>query len=154
MKKLNITLILYLFNLSFLSQEVISTQGGSYSNTSINIEFTIGEVVIKTVSDGVMELTQGFHQTNWNLTVTEDHTPSFKATIFPNPISEVLNIKTHMFEGTSYSVYNSKGKLILSGKLFLEQTSINLRQLPTGAYLLNLNDANQNLKTYKLFKTR
>ena len=154
MQKFKITLLLFLCPFLVISQEVVSTQGEYYLIANTSIAFTIGEAVVITGSDGVIELTQGFHQTNWNLTAMKDHAPSFKATIFPNPTSELLNIKTPMFEGVSYSVYNSKGKLILSDKLYLDQTSINLRQLPVGAYLLNLNDANQNLKTYKLFKTR
>lgn len=47
-------------------QEVISTQGDSYSNGSGSLNFIIGEVVINTGSDGSNDITQGFHQTNWN----------------------------------------------------------------------------------------
>jgi hypothetical protein len=49
---------------SFSSQEVVSAQGDSYSNTSGSIDFTIGEVVINTGTDGNNDITQGFHQTN------------------------------------------------------------------------------------------
>ena len=53
-------------SLNSLGQEVVSTQGDSYTNASGSIDFTIGEVVINTVTDGTNDLTQGFHQTNWN----------------------------------------------------------------------------------------
>ena len=52
--------------LSVSAQEVVSTQGDSYSNASGSIDFTIGEVIIDTGTDGTNDLTQGFHQTNWN----------------------------------------------------------------------------------------
>ena len=147
--------VTYLFAaLAASAQEIISTQGEYYLIANKSIVFTIGEVVIKTGTDGVFDLTQGFHQNHWNITAMEDHNSSFDATIFPNPTTEILKIKTTMFKGANYSIYNAQGKLISSDKLYLEQTSINVSQLPVGAYLLNLNDANKNLKTYKLIKTR
>ena len=45
------------------AQEIISTQGDSYSNTAGTIEFTIGEVIIDTETNGPIGVTQGFHKT-------------------------------------------------------------------------------------------
>ena len=73
MKKL-LLLGLLLPAVSF-GQEVISSQGDSYSNASGSVDFTIGEVVIATGTDGNNDLTQGFHQTNWNFVGLEDHNP-------------------------------------------------------------------------------
>lgn len=154
MKELLLLLCTVFYCLFFLSQEIISNQGEYYLIANKSIVFTIGEVVIKTGTDGVFDLTQGFHQSHWNITAMEDHNSSFDATIFPNPTTEILKIKTTMFKGVNYSIYNAQGKLISSDKLYLEQTSINVSQLPVGSYLVNLNDANKNLKTYKLIKTR
>lgn len=55
-------LFLLLITWSITAQEVMSMQGNSYTNASISIDFTIGEAVIKTVTDGNNTLTQGFHQ--------------------------------------------------------------------------------------------
>ena len=55
-------LFLLLTTWSITAQEVVSMQGNSYTNASISIDFTIGEAVIKTVTDGNNTLTQGFHQ--------------------------------------------------------------------------------------------
>ena len=66
MKKNTLVLFSLLTTLSVSAQEVVATQGDSYSNASGNIDFTIGEVVINTGTDGTNDLTQGFHQTNWN----------------------------------------------------------------------------------------
>ena len=60
-------------SLNSLGQEVVSTQGDSYTNASGSIDFTIGEVVINTVTDGTNDLTQGFHQTNWNFLGVDTH---------------------------------------------------------------------------------
>ena len=153
MKKNTLVLFSFFASLAVSAQEVVSTQGESYSNSSANIDFTIGEVIIATGTDGTNDITQGFHQTNWNFLGVEDFAPNFKATIFPNPTSDFLNIKTSVFENVTYTLYDAKGKLVLQNILFAEQTPIQVSQLAPGEYSLILNNETQNLKTFKLVKT-
>jgi hypothetical protein len=153
MIKNTLVLSMLLATITATAQEVVSTQGDSYSNGTANIDFTIGEVVINTGTDGTNDLTQGFHQTNWNFLGVEDHAPSYEATVFPNPTSEVLNIRTSTFENVTYTLYDAQGKLVLQDKLSAEQTAIQVSQLAPGSYSLILNNRTQNLKTFKLVKT-
>jgi hypothetical protein len=153
MKKNTIMLFSLLTTLSVSAQEVIATQGDSYSNASANIDFTIGEVVINTGTDGNNDLTQGFHQTNWNFLGVEDFAPNYEAIIFPNPTEDVLNIRTSTFENVTYTLYDAQGKLVMQNILSAEQTPIQVSQLAPGVYLLTLNNQTQNLKTFKLVKT-
>ena len=153
MKKTAFVLFSLFATISVSAQEVVSTQGDSYSNAGGNIDFTIGEVIINTGTNGINDLTQGFHQTNWNFVGLEDHAPSYEATVFPNPTSEVLNIRTSTFENVTYTLYDAQGKLVLQDKLSAEQTAIQVSQFAPGAYTLLLNNETQNLKTFKLVKT-
>ncbi|MFT6501377.1 MAG: hypothetical protein ACJASQ_001489 [Crocinitomicaceae bacterium] len=141
-----------LTTLSVSAQEVVATQEDSYSTASGSIDFTIGEVIINTGTNGTNDITQGFHQSNWNFVGLEDHSPNFEVTIFPNPTSEVLNIKTTAFENVTYIMYDAQGKLILQDKLFTEQTPIQVIDLAPGVYTLTLKSETQNLKTFKLIK--
>lgn len=154
MKKRTLFLFSLLSTIAVSAQEVLSTQGDSYSNTSANINFTIGEVVINTGTNGTNELTQGFHQTNWNFVGMEDYSPGFEASVFPNPTSEVLNIRTSSFENVRYTLYNAQGKLLIQEILSAEQTPIQVGQLAPGSYSIILNNQTQNLKTFKLIKTQ
>ena len=154
MKKRTLFLFSLLSTIAVSAQEVVSTQGDSYSNTSANINFTIGEVVINTGTNGTNELTQGFHQTNWNFVGMEDYSPGFEASVFPNPTSEVLNIRTSSFENVRYTLYNAQGKLLIQDILSAEQTPIQVGQLAPGSYSIILNNQTQNLKTFKLIKTQ
>ena len=153
MKKTAFALLSLFSTITVSAQEVIATQGDSYSNASGSIDFTIGEVLINTGTDGTNDLTQGFHQTNWNFLGVEDHAPSYEATVFPNPTSEVLNIRTSTFENVTYTLYDAMGKLVLQDRLSAEQTAIQVSQLAPGSYSLILNNRTQNLKTFKLVKT-
>ena len=157
------TLVLFSFfaSLAVSAQEVVSTQGDSYSNASVNIDFTIGEVIIDTGTDGANDLTQGFHQTNWNFLGVEDHALNYEVCIFPNPTEDVLNISTSTFENVTYTLYDAQGKLVMQNILSAEQTPIQVSQLAPGAYSLELifeegNKGTQSLskrKTFKLVKT-
>ena len=152
MKKTVFVLFSLFATISVSAQEVVSTQGESYSNASGNIDFTIGEVVINTGTDGTNDLTQGFHQTNWNFLGVEDFAPNYEAIIYPNPTSDVLNIRTSTFENVTYTLYDAHGKLVMQNILSSEQTPIQVSQLAPGSYSLTLNNETQNLKTFKLIK--
>ncbi len=152
MKKTAFVLFSLFVTITVSAQEVVSTQGDSYSNASGNIDFTIGEVIIDTGTDGTNDLTQGFHQTNWNFVGLEDHAPNYEAIIYPNPTEDVLNIKTSTFENVTYTLYDTQGKLVLQNKLSSVQTPIQVSQLAPGSYSLTLNNDTQNLKTFKLIK--
>ena len=154
MKKNTFVLISLLTTFTATSQEVVSTQGDSYSNGSGSIDFTIGEVVINTGTDGTNNITQGFHQTMWNYLGLEDHAPSYDVSLYPNPTSDYLNIKTSDFKDVSYSLYDAQGKLVLHNQLSSELTPIQVSHLSPGSYSVTLESQNQPLKTFKLIKNQ
>ena len=153
MKKQILLFATFFATFTAAAQEVVSSQGETYSNANGSIDFTVGEVIINTGSNGTNDLTQGFHQTNWNFLGVEDFAPDYQATIFPNPTQDVLNIKTSVFENVTYTLYDAQGKLVMQNILSAEQTPIQVSQLAPGAYSLTLNDETQNLKTFKLIKS-
>ena len=152
MMKNTIVLFSLLTSVSISAQEVISSQGDSYSNSNGSIDFTIGEVIISTETDGTNVLTQGFHQTNWNFLGLEDHVPTYEATIFPNPTGSELNILTEACDNVIYTLYDAKGKLVLQNVLSSEQTAINVDRIASGNYSLTLSKKAQNLKSFILIK--
>ncbi len=138
---------------SLNAQEVVSTQGDYYSNSSGSIAYTVGEVVIDTGTDGTNDITQGFHQTNWNFAGLTDYKPDFSASVFPNPTSEMLNIRATSFEGVSYELYDAKGSLIRTAPLSGELTTVPASSLAPGSYSVRLKQADgQPLKSFQLIK--
>ena len=161
MKKFKLVLFSLLTTVTVSAQEVVSTQGDSYSSESANIDFTIGEVIINTGTDGTIDLTQGFHQTNWVFLGVEDFASDYEAIIFPNPTEDVINIKTSSFGNVRYTLYDAEGNLVIQDGLFAEQTPIQVNHLAPGSYVLELifQDGKNGLlispkrKTFKLIKT-
>ena len=68
--------------------------------------------------------------------------------IYPNPTSEILNIKlpTSMIGEYDYTVYNFEGKLISQGKISSEITTINVQSFTTGKYILTLKNTELTIK--------
>lgn len=80
-----------------------------------------------------------------------------KIIIYPNPASNVVFIKSYMFNNQTVKikVYNTIGKLILSHKKVFKgnKTSINIQNLSTGIYFIELIKEKENKKqTIKLIK--
>jgi hypothetical protein len=152
MMKKTLMLLSLLTTITLTAQEVIATQGDSYSNGNGSIDFTVGEVVINTGTDGTNDITQGFHQTNWYFLEIDDHSPALEVMIYPNPTSEVINIRTSEFEGASFALYDANGKIVLYDLLVAELTEIQVGTLLPGEYLLRIKKDDQKLKTFKLVK--
>ena len=71
--------------------------------------------------------------------------------VFPNPAENKINVKADAtLVGSVYTVYDNTGKVVLSGKINAENTSVELGNLSGGIYLFSVGD---NLKqTLKIIK--
>jgi hypothetical protein len=136
------------------AQEVISSQGTVYQNPSGSVSFTIGEVVIKPLTNTDGSILQGFQQPSWNFVGIDDINPVFEATVFPNPMDQNLSIQTAYFSKIHYQLIDNNGKNIHSGELLSESTQIGVANLAPGNYQLFLIDnQGERLKTIHLIKT-
>ena len=71
--------------------------------------------------------------------------------VYPNPASTEINVKADAsLLGSVYTVYDNTGKLVLTGKINSENTTIELGNLSGGIYLFSVGE---NLKqTFKVIK--
>lgn len=152
-----ILLLQFVFSLNYVvfSQQVIGTQGETQMGANGSLEYTIGEVVINTISNGSNDLTQGFHQTRWDITPFNDPTPDFEVIIYPNPVTDQLNIQTNLYKDVTYSLYDESGKVIIESILESELTSVPVDYLSGGVYFLALRNDKLKLsiKTFKIIKS-
>ena len=62
--------------------------------------------------------------------------------LFPNPVKgDIVNIKLRMNTDITYRVLNINGRQVMSGKL--SQNTINVSDLQSGLYFLELNDGEE-----------
>jgi hypothetical protein len=75
-----------------------------------------------------------------------------KMSIFPNPAKGVLNVSIDdLQDNTTLKVYNVMGKLVMQQQVGKAVTQINIAKLPSGVYMLNVNDGNS-VKSMKFVK--
>jgi hypothetical protein len=91
------------------------------------------------------------------VTKIEDVLNGASLTVFPNPVDENINIQIEIRKNTNLniSVINLLGKTIITEHKDLgegiQTMNINLGNLPTGIYFLNLSDG-QEIISHKIMK--
>ncbi len=153
-KKALIAFSLIVGSAAAFGQEVISSQGDSYSNSSGSIDFTIGEVVINTGTNGINDLTQGFHQTMWEFVGIDEFDANFVVSVFPNPTQDILTIQATAFEDVSYVLTDAAGRIVMKDILTGELTPLDVASFEAGTYNLSLEKDSSTLKTIRLIKTQ
>jgi hypothetical protein len=74
-------------------------------------------------------------------TVSTAEIENIEMEIYPNPTNNLLNIKSDIkYIGTNYSVFDNSGKVVLSGVITSNLTTINTEFLSEGIYLLSTGD--------------
>ena len=123
------------------AQEVISSAGNHAEASGIQISWTLGEPFIETLTGTNNILTQGFHQTNLNVTsIDELKFPGLTLKVYPNPTDYILTIQ---FEGRidvklQYALFDVNGKILLDKKITENPEEINMMRYAAGNYLLSI----------------
>lgn len=154
MRKL-ISLLLIFECMCCFSQKVISTQGGSNSNSAGSLDYSIGEVVVTFGSNDTTHLTQGFQQPFFEITNIETFEISFDVLIYPNPAVDQLTIEfQEILNGSRFDLYDANGKLLQTKLISDLSMIIPFSKYETGVYLLSfISSNNKLLKTYKIQKS-
>jgi hypothetical protein len=125
------------------------------------VDYTIGEIVISTISGSGSILTQGFQQplTGSLVSVPENVETVEEVSVFPNPITEQLNISISETGTQSYEIamMDQLGRLVYSGKGFTAvngsvSVSLPVAHLATATYFIRITSDNRVVKTVKVLK--
>ena len=70
--------------------------------------------------------------------------------LYPNPTSDAFTVETiEDLNGKSFIIHDVSGRVLSTGKLVGNKTTIQVSSLSTGSYYLNFPDTNQTLKFIK-----
>jgi hypothetical protein len=145
MKRYIFLIISSFFAMSVVAQkqEVISSAGGYFTATGINISWTLGETIIPSYgpTNGLI-LTHGFQSVLRTVIVEENIETPVKVTVYPNPASDYLNISFTEPPDTQVDLYlfDANGKLFKNEVIepLSSDKQINFQDLPSGVYILKL----------------
>ena len=135
------------------SPSVISNSGDSYSNGSIIMDYTLGEIVIETYTNSTTILTQGFHQGILKVNTSVENI-DIKTKVYPNPTTNFIIIELEKNVNADILVYDINGKIVIKDKLNDEQQKqLDFSFLNQGNYLLHINIADKK-SVYQINKSK
>ena len=150
-------LLLLLYSPIFIFGQVttptlITNSGGTFSNSSVIMDFSIGELAVQTLQNNEI-LTQGFHQGDLKVT-TAIFNLGIKTKIYPNPTTKFIIIELEKNVNADILVYDINGKIVIEDKLNDEnQKQLDFSFLKQGNYLLHINIADKQ-SVYQINKSK
>jgi hypothetical protein len=159
MKKFNLTVIVAFSSLAVqaqsLSPEVHSSAGNSFSNSSGQLDWTLGETVTSTLNAPGTTATQGFHQPDLSITTMLAENESIVVSLYPNPVVSSLQVSlTNPVVATKLELFTAEGKVVLSKEINAAQTELSMTDLSSGTYLLKISSAGNKSNTYRIIKSK
>jgi len=162
MRKIVLAIISFGFTTLAMSQttypKLISSGGESFKNTSFQMEWSIGEVITETLDGEGKTLTQGFHQSNYEITAIEENLNTIKSVkVYPNPTSDFISIN---FTNISNSdkieniliITDINGKILCENKVVNQVEEIDFSDFTDGVYFLTIKQKNQTVNNFKIIK--
>lgn len=142
-------------------QNVLSPSGGSYAGNGLILDFSIGEWTVLNMENSNGQVGNVILNEYYVTVDVEEHTnEDLGINIFPNPVSEWVNLKLDnrtTLKPVAYSLLSTEGKLLQKG-LWPDNTSeikIGLGNLVAQSYILQvLGKNNQILNSYKIIKAK
>jgi hypothetical protein len=96
----------------------------------------------------------GFQQSGISVSVLGEPDPGFSITVYPNPATEILNLKIVREDlgDLQYVVFDINGIIIIQKKVEAMETTIDLKQLSKGIYIIRIREGLTELKSFKIIK--
>lgn len=155
--------ILFMFSYSHaqsIAPQSINSGGASVSQSNGSLSFTVGELVVLSLTDSEGNTLGGGFTAGAALTtasIKKTDPAVLDVSIFPNPTSDLVNIRINFSTIDQFfvSITDLQGKEVYNGKYVgvSNVIGINTASFATGEYILTLKDKNnQVLGTYKIIK--
>lgn len=141
-----------------INPQVISSAGSRYQTNTMSIDWTLGELSITTIQGTSNIISQGFHQSRYIVTATDELSKDLRnISVYPNPTSDLIQMDISFDVVRSVHVYlkDVNGKQIWNNKYYGQQIteSTSLSNLPNGMYFLSfIIDGNKSTQTFKIQK--
>ena len=138
------------------AQESVNTSGGDATGNGGTVAYSIGQVVFTNNMGSNGSEAQGVQQAYEIFSlVTNESELNIILKIFPNPISENLNLQISGYnnEKLSYQLVDIQGKLLDYGQVTAQLTQIKMHCLPSATYLIHFtNQENKEVQSFKIIK--
>ena len=156
-----IATIVLLFSHKIISQsiplDVISTSGETFHNGNLELEWTLGELVVAHLSNDSISVSVGLNQPGIFVTsLTESSNSILVINVYPNPTSEILTIGVYSELSVNFKaiLFDVNGRKLWEESALDRQITKDLSTLNNGLYYLKIyNEKKLNYQIHKIIKT-
>ncbi len=138
-----------------ISQEVVSSSGDCFDNSSGQLSWTLGELATETYEADDATLIQGFQQPIYEVaTVFENTEYNNLIQVYPVPSSDFITVEFEEIQDVIQIVlYNLQGEIISTKQGESATVTLDLNNLSRSEYILKIMNKEKNLmKSYKIIK--
>ena len=130
------------FCLSSVAQESVVSTGDYHENSTGSLSWTLGEVSTETYESSTAIVTQGQQQHYYDFTSIEEQPSKFSFSAYPNPVSDIMNIKVEHYQEGSLQIemYSLEGKLLLQERMDNSTHQIHLNRFDASNYIITISD--------------
>ncbi len=159
-QKLFIGFAFFLFNSMVcigqnLSMEVISNTGSELQNNNLRMDFTLGEVLVHDFSNSSVRITEGFHQSDLEITSVVENILLLEINISPNPTTNIirLHFEEEFSDKLILIMLSSDGRELFRVDKIDTECELDINNYPSGIYYLNVIESNYRKNNiYKIIK--
>lgn len=155
-KKLHFSIFIACFSLyASQAQQSVHNSGGNATGAGGNVSYSVGQTVYTTATGTTGSTAAGVQQAYEVLLGAALTQINLEFTVFPNPTTSFLNLSFGDYDitGVSYALFDSNGKQIIATTAIQNtETTIDVTQLNTAVYVLQVLKDNKPVKIYKIVK--
>ena len=155
--KLSAALLLGLCLMGLQAQETIPASGGEGTGSGGSVSYSVGQIVYSVNTGTNGSVAQGVQQP-FEISVVsgikEQPGISLTLSVYPNPATDYLTLRIENFdkENLTYKLLDINGRLLMNKIIVGNETNIDMSQLLPATYVLNINQDNKEIKTFKIIK--
>ena len=152
-KKSLLVLLGFSIRLITNAQEVITTSGGSMTNSNVLVNWTIGEPITATASNNLSAVTSGFNQPILKIeTSVENIENNFDVTVFPNPTSQFVTINCGGQLPVNARILTLNGTLLFAKRLKDNPLQLDFSNFESGVYIIEIADKSGKSNAFRIVK--
>ena len=138
------------------AQEAFVSSANEATGTGGSLSYSVGQLITSSQTADNTTIDVGIQLPLQIFTLSNPEVKSVQLTAkaFPNPSTDfvVLSLLDLGFEGMQYALYNLNGGLVSEASISEAETTVDLRELAAGTYVLHVTQSLKDIKTFKIIK--
>jgi len=156
MKKILLSILIFLCAFSMQAQQSFLTTGGEASGSGGTISYSIGQTVCKTNTGSNGSVVSVGVQQSYEITdilgLEEAIGINLSVSAYPNPTANYLTLKVDEISNLIFQLYDSNGRFLQNQKISSNETKIDMTRLAPAIYFLKVTKNNKEIKIIKIVK--